>query len=113
MSYSIVAGPLYDRILSASPFRHLIHGPSPLNTAQLEFLPRLSAAIQVCNHVEIKWFCHGYYRKRNVPGYLIHLVHISIVSDCRDWKHRCKLESSSERAFLRHWCPRICHVCSW
>jgi hypothetical protein len=38
---------IYNRVLSTSPFRHLIHGPSPLNVAHLEFLPRLSAAIQV------------------------------------------------------------------
>lgn len=51
------AGPLYDRILSASPFRHLIHGPSPLNTAQLEFLPRLSAAIQIAEieNTDVSW----------------------------------------------------------
>jgi len=40
-------GSLFGRILSTSPFRHLIHGPSPLNVAHLEFLPRLSAAIQI------------------------------------------------------------------
>jgi len=38
---------LFNRILSTSPFRHLIHGPSPLNLAHLEFFPRLSAAIQI------------------------------------------------------------------
>ena len=45
--YSILGSSLHKSILSASPYRHLIHGPSPLNAAHLEFLPRLSAAIQV------------------------------------------------------------------
>ena len=44
---------LHNGILSGGPYRHVIHGPSPLNAAHLEFLPRLSAAIQVGNNEHV------------------------------------------------------------
>merc|ERR1712020_694951 len=44
---TITESSLHNGILSGGPYRHVIHGPSPLNAAHLEFLPRLSAAIQI------------------------------------------------------------------
>ena len=33
--------------VSTSTYRHVIHGPSPLDASQIDFLPRLKAALDI------------------------------------------------------------------
>ena len=94
MFHSIAGSPLQTRILSASPFRHLIHGPSPLNVAHLEFLPRLSAAIQVSKYNYSLYIKHKLYTIGTFCSNLnLIICFIPILSDCTDRERGPKLEN--------------------